>query len=957
MGSELQTTHVLLLLCAINLLNFFDRGLIPGAPIQFQAFVQAAHNVSSSHVSVYIGFLQTSFIGSLSIFVCVFGYLSRTRKPFLLTAIGLSVWLAALILCGLAKPLESFYVLLMGRLVSGIGEASFQATAPAFIDEFAPSTKRTLWLGAFFALVAVGQAIGFSASSLLATTVGWDVSFYLTAVMALPFVYACYRCIPDDLNKPLMHLAPVDGLGPQDDALLPDDTKTATYIGTTRQVVWNPIFALATLGWAAYAFTIGGLSTFAPAIFIGLGVLDVSIASTVMGGIIVVSSLSGALLGGYLLDRSCRLHEDDRHLRMQKAAFQMLVSMTVGVVLLFVSVAFLGQDQPYVVLAFVLLGLLFVLMSQAPLTTVVLLSVRWSQRSYAVGLNTLLMHLLGDVPAVVILGALKDAWAPHCGSSIDASGKDVLDPDCHLDQKGLRDTLCFAYGWLLWAVLFWGGTYYLARRPRTPDGRFECTMPETPKYDSSETPNPTFDRPPAPPMQLQTILIMLCGINFLNFLDRGLIPGAPIEFQAFVQSTTAVEPSHVSIYVGALQTTFIGSFSVFVCIFGYLAKTHRPFLLTAIGLFAWAVALAACGLAKARQSFALLLAGRLVSGIGEASFQATAPGFIDSFAAPTQRALWMGLFYAAAPVGEAVGFAYGALVAATVGWDVGFYTTAIAAVPLAYACCAWIPQDVNRPLEETLDEANESTSLLRDMPVPFALMTWRILKSPQFLASSLGNAAFAFTLDGLATFVPVLYIGLGVLEPSVAASTVGAIVVVAGLLGPIAGGHLLDERCRGHESNSSKRAKAAARQLLVAAVSSTVLLFVSLACIGHSPSLVLAFLTIGLVLAFSAQAPASVLVLLSAPTAQRGYAMGLNMLLIHVLGDMPAGVVLGALKDQWAPHCGSVVNTAGDDVLDPRCRVDFDGLRWTLGFAYSWLGWAILSWGAGYCIALRHESL
>ncbi|EQC29351.1 hypothetical protein SDRG_12815 [Saprolegnia diclina VS20] len=477
---QLSAKQVLVMLCAINFLNFFDRGLIPGAPIEFQAFVQSAHNVSSSHVSVYIGLLQTSFIGSLSVFVCVFGYLSRTQRPFFLTALGLSVWLLALVCCALAKPLNSFYVLLVGRLISGIGEASFQATAPAFIDAFAPPAKRTLWLGAFFALVAVGEAIGFSVSALLAASVGWDVGYYLTAILALPLVHACYHFVPHELNKPT--LSP--DCPPNEDSLLP--SATTSYWRTTWQVLCNPIFVTATLGWAAYAFTIGGLSTFAPALFIGLGVLDVSLASTAMGGIVVVSSLTGALLGGYLLDRSCRGREDDRHFRLRKAALQMLISMSLGVALLFLSMCALN-GPPIVVLALILLGLMCVLMSQAPLTTVVLLSVKWSQRSYAVGLNTLLMHLLGDVPAVVVIGALKDHWAPHCGSVVDVHGSDVLDPNCHLDATGLRATLAFAYGWLLWAVLFWGATYYLARARTTRadadiDGEM-MTMPQTPTYN------------------------------------------------------------------------------------------------------------------------------------------------------------------------------------------------------------------------------------------------------------------------------------------------------------------------------------------------------------------------------------------------------------------------------------------------------------------------------------------
>ncbi|KDO34441.1 hypothetical protein SPRG_01575 [Saprolegnia parasitica CBS 223.65] len=453
-------------------------------------------------------------------------------------------------------------------------------------------------------------------------------------------------------------------------------------------------------------------------------------------------------------------------------------------------------------------------------------------------------------------------------------------------------------------------------------------------------------------LSVRAVLVLVCAINFLNFVDRGLIPGAPIEFQGFVQATTQAGAS-VSVYVGVLQTSFIASFSVFVCVFGHLATTHAPFTLTAVGLSIWIVALACCGLAKTLDSFPLLLAGRLVSGIGEASFQATAPSFIDAFAIPSQRTRWLGLFYAAAPIGEAVGFSFGSIVAASVGWDAGFYTIALLAVPLAVACYACIPPALNCPLGEAPQDTSPLLIKTERAPTTFLQRTLRILQSPLFLTSSLGSAALSFTLDGLATFAPVLYIGMGVLDATYAASAVGAIVVGAGLLGPLIGGHLLDMSCRGHELDDRVRQRVAAWQLLLVAVTSTGLLFLSLACIGHNRTLVLAFLFLGLVLAFSASAPSTVLILLSVSYAQRGYAMGLNTLLTHVLGDVPAGVVLGALKDVWAPHCGSVLDAHGADVLNPNCHFDFAGLRATLGFAYCWLGWAIIAWAIAYWFAAK----
>ncbi|EQC29345.1 hypothetical protein SDRG_12809 [Saprolegnia diclina VS20] len=490
MGFQLtKVVHVFALLCVINLLNYLDRGIIPGAPIEFQGFIQRTHNVSSDSVSVYIGLLQSSFIASYSIFICIFGYLSMTRKPFTLSAIGLFIWVLSIVLCGLAKPLASFWVLLVGRLISGIGESSFQATTPPFIDEFAPKEKRTLWLGIFYAAVSVGQALGFSYGSVMASTAGWDIGYYITAALMLPLAYACYKFIPDHLNMPLANHAPKDlddGFADANDVLPIEETEMPKSVLTeTWTILKSPLFLTSTLGLAAYTFTLAGMVSFAPAILIGYGLLSESIASTVFGALVVLAGLIGSPCGGYAIDRLCRSNMNDKNFRMQRSALYMFVVMTIGVALLFCSLLFMNSK--IVFLIFLFLGLLLIFSTQTATTIVVLMSVTRSQRGYAMGLNTLLLHLFGDVPAALVLGALKDSWAPHCGSSIDETGKDVLDPNCYMDKDGLRNTLAFAYGWLVWAVLLWGASYYFAcKRVKQAGIASDLELQKTPVHAASD---------------------------------------------------------------------------------------------------------------------------------------------------------------------------------------------------------------------------------------------------------------------------------------------------------------------------------------------------------------------------------------------------------------------------------------------------------------------------------------
>ncbi|KAF0720078.1 Aste57867_578 [Aphanomyces stellatus] len=475
MGFKITNFNVIfVLLCAITTLNYIDRGIIPGAPVQFQAFIQDAHGVDRSHVSVYFGILVSAFIASYSIFICVFGYLSTTHRPFLLIAIGLAIWIVAILLCGLAKPLQSFDLLLLGRILSGIGESSFEATTPPFLDEFAPANTRTLYLGTFYSAKLVGTAIGYVYGGAVASV--WDVGFWATAIVMLPMAYACWQCIPFDVDCPLskldvarlsaesmlsirVHMADDDDPSHGAVATTPPSPSVLTRV---IAVVQDPLFTTTTLAGTAITFTLSGLSAFAPAFLIGYGILDESVASLGVGAVAALAGILGAPLGGWLVDRQTRGRAHDEAFRAYVSASMMTICTVLSAGISFLSLACMDSAALYLIALF--LSLLTSFMSQAPMMQVTLYSLPKSQRGLGVGIHTLLVHVLGDVPSPIVLGALKDAWAPHCGSIWNDKNEQQLDPACHVDRSGLRHVLAFAYAWLLWAVLACVAAFAIARR-------------------------------------------------------------------------------------------------------------------------------------------------------------------------------------------------------------------------------------------------------------------------------------------------------------------------------------------------------------------------------------------------------------------------------------------------------------------------------------------------------------
>jgi hypothetical protein len=77
------------------------------------------------------------------------------------------------------------------------------------------------------------------------------------------------------------------------------------------------------------------------------------------------------------------------------------------------------------------------------------------------------------------------------------------------------------------------------------------------------------------------ILVFLLAINFLNFMDRGIIPGSPNQFNEFIELTSedSDEETHQSRQLGMLQSGFILGYSIAAVICGRMVHYCSPFRL------------------------------------------------------------------------------------------------------------------------------------------------------------------------------------------------------------------------------------------------------------------------------------------------------------------------------------------------------------------------------------------
>ncbi|KAL3669028.1 hypothetical protein V7S43_006313 [Phytophthora oleae] len=505
---KLQSQGLIVLLCLINMLNYLDRGIIPGAPQSFRHFITSSLGAAVTDQSVYFGLLSSSFIIGHSVLSIVFGYFALTHRPFRIVSLGTSIWIVAIIICAISEHINSYALLIVGRVLSGVGEASFQCVAPPFIDRHAPPARRAFYVGIYLASVIVGTAIGFVYGSLFAeSALTWAGAFYFEAILMACLVFCCLFCVPDELNvvppsddevalrKPLVstnefasevmspsreshdtieknagELSP-DKLGVE--MLSPEALEPKPFLQTWWEIVSDVPFLLVVLAHGAYTFTLGVFNAFGPDVFIGLGLFsDETSASLIFGGIVAVTSIIGTPLGGFLLDRHTK-HTTVPGKRCFVAVSSLLFYVTIAEV--FALIMCFISDSKGAFLACFTIALFCMCALWGPEMVAVLELFPSSRRSMAISANAVIIHVFGDVPAPIVMGVVRDKWAPNCGT-VEDDGDAVLNPLCSEDQDGLKNFMLLSVLWMVWAVILWALAMVAVKR-RQRKGGFVLTAP------------------------------------------------------------------------------------------------------------------------------------------------------------------------------------------------------------------------------------------------------------------------------------------------------------------------------------------------------------------------------------------------------------------------------------------------------------------------------------------------
>jgi MFS family permease len=275
----------LVLLFAINMMNFFDRQLI--------AVVSEPIRKLWSLSDTQIGWLGTAFILLYALVGLPLGRLSdRWKRPTLLAA-GIGVWSILTAASGMAWNFGSLFA---ARLGVGVGEASCAPAGNSLIGDFFPTARRSFALSVFMLGLPVGIFCGNYFGGQLAAAYSWRAPFFVA-------------CIPGLLLGGLALLIPEPPRG-----------ATETSAGASRVHRGSPywrVLSIPTMSWiivsgALFNFNAYAMNQFMPVFLQRYHGLDLKHANIVTAFILGAVGVPGLLLGGWAVDRARKIRWNGR---------------------------------------------------------------------------------------------------------------------------------------------------------------------------------------------------------------------------------------------------------------------------------------------------------------------------------------------------------------------------------------------------------------------------------------------------------------------------------------------------------------------------------------------------------------------------------------------------------------------------------------------------------------------
>jgi len=367
---------------------------------------------------------------------------------------------------------------------------------------------------------------------------------------------------------------------------------------------------------------------------------------------------------------------------------------------------------------------------------------------------------------------------------------------------------------------------------------------------------------------------VLFVVNVLNYADRyvlsAVLPSIKAEF-------------NLSDFEGGLLiSSFLIVYAVAALPLGVWADRGIRKNIVALCVGMWSVATALAGFT---QNLVQLFSVRSILGIGEAGYAPASLSLLGDFFSKASRGRVLSFWSIGTLVGAAIGVALGGRVADTLGWRWAFYIVGIPGLIIAFL--AW---RMREPARGVFD--SESSEVAEVGHGKFGKDFWKIVKSLLRIPTYwilVGALVFSFFTIGGTSFWLTTYLTRDFrLSLTTAGAISGGVLVSSGLIGTILGGWIADFIQKRYPEG---RLFTCMLGFLIGAPLVLIALFIQ-----TLPLFIAIFIVAAISLNFCTGPLNAVIQDIIAPN-MRATAVGLALLLAHLLGDAAAPTIIGLISD------------------------------------------------------------
>jgi MFS transporter, Spinster family, sphingosine-1-phosphate transporter len=354
-------------------------------------------------------------------------------------------------------------------------------------------------------------------------------------------------------------------------------------------------------------------------------------------------------------------------------------------------------------------------------------------------------------------------------------------------------------------------------------------------------------------------LPLLTLLNYFNYMDRQVVYGMTDKIS---------EAFHLTKFqFGLFPLVNLLVFAFSSAISGPIADRIGPRKVIFAGVTLWSLATIGSALS---QSFWMLLACRAVVGVGEGAYGPSANALLCAAAPPEKRGRALGIYNIGMAFGATSGLVLGNALAAKIGWRNVFWIAGGPSILLAGAAAfVAAPARLERPTK---------------------LPARAYLFAPTYLIALAGGILSTFGASALVVWAQSLIVGERHLPPEVANPFMALVGIVPGIGGVVAGGYLGDWFTRRRGTGGHAQAIGVS---LIAAVPFGV---ASLLITHQVTFMALTAITVFLLSVYNG--PAAAVIDELGPPRFAATLQSFAMFWIHVLGNAPAGSVVGWIADR-----------------------------------------------------------